>query len=638
MTQNIYIHSLTLKGYRKDYTVEFKSGLNFIAGPISTGKSSILEFINYLLGSKDHKEYQEVKSSCTDAELVISILNIKYKIVRPLFYFDRPLKVYTWIDSKQGFSDEFKIYEVSTPRNVNSISNFLLEKLEIPEITISNQAFSFRDLFKYCYVNQSNIDSENLLNEKNYTSDFKRKPTLEIILNSLNELLHQLKELKKQRKEDLYKFHERKNAIFDFLTSVNIHTSADQIIDERNALNKRKEDVISELNSIKNNHKLKDDFTKSLEIQLSLYNEKIKKLNQNQQERIEYKTKLGLLRNQYSKELVKYDYLLIAQGKIQKIDFELCPQCNSEVKGAVYGKCSLCNNDIVELDNEEISALKLEQKRLKSKISELIDFIDSQDIEITQAFNEIESIIKKRAKSEEKLNNIQQVYISPFLSKIEELNREIGEIDKQIENIDSTNRVQLELGEIYNEIRIAELRYDDLVKKIKSLEEENIDFDSIISQLSKSFFNVLESFDFPKLNDAYIDNDNYLPYVRNIRYDKLGSGGAVTLITIAYFISILKTCLDLKKTYHPGILMLDTIGKNLGVSDNNPNEDEFRDHKIFRLMMKSLSEFAERNSDKIQLILINNNITDDIKPEDIIVRFDGDGTHGYKYGLIDDMM
>ncbi len=638
MAQNLFIHSLILKGYRKDYIVDFKSGLNFITGPIATGKSSILEFINYALGSKDHKDYQEVKSSCTDVELVLSISGVRYKIVRPLFYFDRPFKIYTWIESKQNFTEDFAIFEVSSPKNESSLSNFLLDKLEVPTITLSNQAFSFRDLFKYCYVNQSNIDSENLLNEKYYASDFKRKPTLEIILNSLNELLHQLKELRKQKKEALNKFHERKVAIFDFLISVDLNTSTKNIIEERNRLNSRKEDIKNELNSIKEHRRLKDDFTRSLETQLFIYDSDIRKFKNIHQERLEYKNKLSLLRNQYSKESVKYDYLLMAQGKIQKIDFETCPSCNSELKSVEFGKCSLCGNELIELDSEEISALKLEQKRLSSKIKELIDFIELQNAELNQVSKDIIETIKKRAKSEEKLNNVQQVYVSPYIAKIEELNRELGEVDKQIENLDATNKVQLELADISNKIGIAEQRFSDLVQQIKNLEEENINFDSVIEQLSKSFFSVLKAFDFPKLTDAYIDSKNYLPYVRNVKYDNLGSGGAVTLITIAYFVSILKTCLQLKKTYHPGVLMLDTIGKNLGVVENNADEDEFRDHKIFRLMVKTLSDFARNNSDSIQLILINNNFTDDVKAEDIIVRFDGDGTHGFKYGLIDDML
>lgn len=638
MAQNLYIHSLTLKGYRKDYIVSFKKGLNFITGPISTGKSSILELVNYALGSKSHKDYLEVKSSCTDVELIIEIKGEKYKVVRPLFYFDRPFKLFTWDLSIKDFPEEFEIIEVSSPRENKSLSRFLLDKLDVPEITIANQAFSFRDLFKYCYVNQSDIDSENLLDEKYYQSNFKRKPTLEIILNSLNQLLHQLKELRKQKKESLSEFHLKKNAIVDFLSSVDLNINSETIIDLKNDLNARKITVINELNEIKQTSKLKDDFTKSLEAQLFRYNREIRQLKNNHQDILEYKNKLSLLRNQYSKESIKYDYLIMAQGKIQSIEFQECPSCSSDLKPVEFGKCSLCGNDLTELEPEEVKALKLEKKRLNSKINELIDFIEKQDYEINSISKNIEQLVKKRAKSEEKLNTAQQVYVSPLISKIEELNREIGEIDKHIENIDSSNKVQIELSDISSEIRYAELRLEELIKQIKDLEAENINFDAVLTQLSRKYFSTLKSFDFPKLSDAYIDEKTYLPFIRNVKYDNIGSGGALTLITIAYFISILKACLQLKKTYHPGILMLDTVGKNLGaVESQGDNDDEFRDHKIFRLMLKHLSEFAQENEDNIQLIMINNHYTSDIKDEDIIVKFDGDGTHGNKYGLIDDM-
>jgi hypothetical protein len=89
----------------------------------------------------------------------------------------------------------------------------------------------------------------------------------------------------------------------------------------------------------------------------------------------------------------------MAHGKIQKIEFESCPSCNSELKPFEFGKCSLCGNDLIDLEPEEILALKLEKKRLSSKTKELIDFIEKQDFEIVEVYKEIENLIKKRDKS-----------------------------------------------------------------------------------------------------------------------------------------------------------------------------------------------------------------------------------------------
>jgi len=64
---------LTLLGSRKNYSVEFKDGLNYISGHTATGKMSILEMIDYSLGSKDHKSYIEIGSSCSAVELELLI-------------------------------------------------------------------------------------------------------------------------------------------------------------------------------------------------------------------------------------------------------------------------------------------------------------------------------------------------------------------------------------------------------------------------------------------------------------------------------------------------------------------------------------------------------------------------------------
>jgi DNA repair exonuclease SbcCD ATPase subunit len=129
MINRIKLIRLTLLGYKKNYEVKFKEGLNFISGPTSTGKSSILEMINYALGSDGHKNYIEIKKSCTDVELELCIGSKQIKISRPLFDFSRPVKVFEW-DSENGeYYKRFKLLDVDVPSNENSLSKFLLDEI-----------------------------------------------------------------------------------------------------------------------------------------------------------------------------------------------------------------------------------------------------------------------------------------------------------------------------------------------------------------------------------------------------------------------------------------------------------------------------------------------------------------------------
>ena len=67
-------------------------------------------------------------------------------------------------------------------------------------------------------------------------------------------------------------------------------------------------------------------------------------------------------------------------------------------------------------------------------------------------------------------------------------------------------------------------------------------------------------------------------------------------------------------------------------------DDEFRDDKIFESMVKHIADYAEKNKDNAQLIIVNNgypaNALDSVT---IIKEFDSDGTKKLPYGLIDDM-
>ena len=161
MKPRLRLDSLTLLGSRKNYVVSFKDGFNLISGPTSTGKTSILEMIDYALGAKSHKAYIEIGNSCSHVELVIDIGTERYQIRRQLFDFNAEVIVSDWNEEKQKFLF-YNRFEVDVPSNPNSLSAFLIEKLGLANLSIRGQAFSFRDIYKYCYLKQTEIDNEEI--------------------------------------------------------------------------------------------------------------------------------------------------------------------------------------------------------------------------------------------------------------------------------------------------------------------------------------------------------------------------------------------------------------------------------------------------------------------------------------------
>ena len=60
---SILVNKLIVVGIRKNYTVEFYPGVNIIYGDSTTGKSSILNLVDYLLGAKKFDIYPEIEAA-----------------------------------------------------------------------------------------------------------------------------------------------------------------------------------------------------------------------------------------------------------------------------------------------------------------------------------------------------------------------------------------------------------------------------------------------------------------------------------------------------------------------------------------------------------------------------------------------
>jgi DNA repair ATPase RecN len=85
MINKIKINQLRVKGVTKDYVTNFKGGLNIISGEISTGKTTILDLIDYCFGEEEPPRYPEIYRKANIAFLEIEIGEDKFTIERQMY-------------------------------------------------------------------------------------------------------------------------------------------------------------------------------------------------------------------------------------------------------------------------------------------------------------------------------------------------------------------------------------------------------------------------------------------------------------------------------------------------------------------------------------------------------------------------
>ena len=236
--------------------------------------------------------------------------------------------------------------------------------------------------------------------------------------------------------------------------------------------------------------------------------------------------------------------------------------------------------------------------------------------------------------SENELNHLLTNYNNPYLEQIEQLNYEIGQITqmkieakqglKYLEEVDRQDRIFVKKATALSSLK----------ETIRQLQKDITDKEQLIRQLSSVFKDILFAFEFPKLTSAFIDERNYLPYVRNVKYNDIGSLASITLITMAYYIAIL--LMGIKDEFcHLGLLMIDSPRKNLGAQAKENEDVVFRDERIYEAIINYLLKLEELH-EEIQIIVISNGYPAFLPSEYIIADFDRTGEDGTVIGLIDD--
>lgn len=622
----LLLKTLRLIGVRKNYEVHFHKGLNYISGPTSTGKTAILELIDYALGKAKHKSYIEIGESCTDVELEFYILENLYKIKRPLSAFNEPVLLQTYDNVKEKFV-QARTLEIDAPSNEKSLSYFLLSKLNLTNLTIRGDDFSFRDLFKFSYLKQTKIDNENILNEQNWALNGKEKATFEIILDIYDSLLGDLQQSLKIEKENLKEKEIRYDAVREFLKIAEV--------ENYETVQVKSIDIDSKLNDINSKiENYKSDILKTevgndindLVVLVSNQKEKLSNLRNKFLEQEQYIQKLQLLENQYFADIEKISEQLAGIKAINKYEYIYCPNCLRPILLHEESSCSLCHQNMDDIVIE-INNLKKERKKLTKKKNELHAYIDSEKEKNIRVDLEINKLQDNINLDEKKLDGLTRQYINPLATEISSLSIKVGQLHEEKKSLNESLKFIEELTNL-------EMMFSEKRAEVKGIEEQ-IDRqknkgskEDKMRQLSEIFFNILSSFDFPNLYEAYIDTKNYLPYVRGRKYSDLGSLGAVTLITMAYYLSVM-ICSDELPGNHIGLLMIDTPRKNLGSSSKSA---EFRDERIYESIIKYFIKLGQERKNDFQLIVVNNGYPS-ILPQDCLVKeFSSDGLDG----LIDD--
>jgi len=649
----ILLRKLVLVGWRKNYITNFYPGVNVIYGDSTTGKSSIVECINYLLGSSEFNYDTEIETSVRYVALELELNGKIFLIKRDIFDINKIVEVFpsAFDEHATVFPKKYAPKYGSNPGPDGFFSDFLLASIGLPIVKVRSAPtkddsdmvrLSFRDLFKFCYLNQDDVGSKNLLSISYPVLHVKNKSTFRYIFNLLDEnitLLEAELGLLKTKRTKLEQKYENVSDFLrqtDILAAVTLEDSLDESAQEEKLLARR----LQELNSTL----IGDSEAQGYLRQCITDGTLVLRLLTEDRNRIETSIeRYSRLKNDYYQDISKLKAVLVAKNVIGEDPDAVfnCPICDTVLDAGLV-KETFCIDES-DKANHEINSLS---RRIR-EIDKLLD-------EERNTYQDILSRIRSENSEQDRLRRLldeeMSEVISPYLVERDGISAELATVREHKRQIEYWIKVRKQQNEMFGEIDTLTRTIDRITLQLADLRKKAPSIGEVLGVLGDLLNDYLAKVGIRGRSDVGIAEQSILPVLRNRDYRNVTSGGLRTILSIGFYLSLFNRAVR-EDINLPPFLMIDTVGKYLGKTKPSVYEqtdrledaregvsDPLKYRNIYEYIIASCEQ-AEEMGVTAQVILVDNDVPPNVMEKFagfVVAQFSSTGANGLPLGLIDD--
>jgi hypothetical protein len=657
MASSILINHLIVVGRKKNYKVDFEPGVNIIYGDSATGKSSILNLIDYLLGAKHFSLYPEIEAVARYAVLDVTLNEDRYTIKRDIFDPSKPIEVFPCEYSKIEKYRPKKFLPNFQPNSrypdLGFYSDFLFDALNFSNVKIKESPtkddsklvrLSFRDLFKYCYVDQDELGSKKFLRPDSYPLQVRFREVFKYIFNTLDSNVANLDSQISSKSKERKKLETIFSTVSDFLRESEFG-SMPALDSEITITDKEVEELQEKIKQLNTSQTVDEEVYKSIKAALSDIALNKKALLQNMQEAELKIDRFTRLKNEYLNDIAKFKASLAAKEVIGEVSKEitLCPVCDNGLEvDAALEKFDINPNDKIK---HEINVLKRRSKDTVQLVHDTRQKWEAFKVELRD-LDSAESNARKLMEDNTKDLS------TPYLAERDMYVKKIGELTQKRKDLVERLKIRNQHNHLTATIKSLDIRIGQLKEQLEELRKTAPSMVDVLSNLADNLKDYLTSIKIKSPTGISYDDKSFSPKLRDIEYPNITSGGLRTIVGIGYLCSFMQEALNSTISY-PSFLMIDTVGKYLGktkeqkykteesstladVSEAVSDPDKYQN--IFEYIIKLASSYEKKNR-TCQFILVDNDVPDHIVNElsgFIVAHFSSERVNGLPVGFIDD--
>lgn len=637
MGERLIFRRLVLVGPTRDYEVAFRNGVNVIAGPVMTGKSTVLRLLDYAMGSGRKPEIPELaKCSAVFVECVIGgeIVTIE----RSLRQVSAQATVYdAALNEIRANNPKGLIVTPRQTKGQQSISSEVMRRLGLGELEVKaspTQAasdlstFSLRDLFSLIYLDQTRIsDDRSAFFEREPPKSIKWKAGVEIVHELFDDTAAQLARALVEAQTEEQEISRFLDTARQFLDEAQI-ASADALSAELKTIEDQRTELLRRQVSLRDSAEAELGENLILVHQRDERADEIANMNARVMELERTLAQLGRLRVQYERERAQLEFLQESERLIASLPVVRCPACLQGVEHGTGTACYVCGKAL-SAEPESVS-VDSRLRAVRRRVTDLEAYIDQLAATLEQLSRSRGDAQQEMRRLANAITRVQQTTLLPSGRVL----AEVGEALSLVERRRSAAREQLFLRERAQGQGSALLAVRERVRRLGEeqavLARSTPQVEKVVAALAKQFRQILTELRFPYLDGLGIDPKTYYPVVRGAPYAAVSSKGAVSLVVTAWHLALL-SCAFEEPSRFPMVLLLDSPLSHVGRDATDP---EFKDQQIVDAFYTLLGRLHSERADAFQLIMCDNHPPDDAQGL-VTIEFTGDPNSG-RGALIDD--
>ena len=604
--------------------------VNFFWGKIGAGKSSIARLIDYCLGADINL------TPALQLEFVQAVLSLEVEGRRLTIYRERGSSnvVATWKEGEESLEvlvPARKAEGIAVPgTTIEVLSDLVFHLADLPAPMVrkgrrtaepSMVRLSLRDLLRFCYIDQDEIDSDffRLDLEGDWVRRAKSVDAMRFILGYHQDQVAALE-------GDLQAIHEQKmgaraaaEALKKVLEESGFSNPAeiDARIEMLNAQRDRVRESAATARQQRGGGGHAVDELRQKGRSLSNDAQGLEDMLQAVQQRGE-DTERHL--NELRMLSVRFSRTKSARSLLAAVDFSECPRCTLTLPVRAEGHCPVCDQAESEHPHNHMSNEVVEAD-LKVRLSELQETLQGLKQQEKRIAWQLERTKIEKALVDQSLNERMRDYDSAFLSQAIEFERQATVLEQQVGSLISYRKLPERLAEFLETADALQGQESELRAKLVREREKAFKDRSNLEDLERLFLDCLVRSSFPGLNASYkvtIDPKTLVPEVAPTdaadfavtSFANMGSGGMKSIFKACYALAIHRLATKTGAAL-PTLLMLDSAMKNVSERENR---------ELFQAFYSMVYELAADELKDTQFILIDKELFPVPEETEITIR------------------